>query len=365
MPVRLFFGPGSYKKLEKLLKPYKKVMVVTSQGGSARRSGALSIVEEYAKELVLYDKVKSNPTDRIVDEGAELARMEGVDCIVAIGGGSAIDVAKALAIAAHHGAPIWEFITGEREASGSLPLIAINTTHGTGSEVDRFSVLTKEGTHYKLGFIAVYPKASIDDPTFTLTLPKSLTAFTAIDALYHAIEATLSKEAGPLSSLISKEAIRLIARYLPRVYDNLEDSEGRYYLLYASMLAGIAIDMCRTGLIHALEHPISGIVDVHHGMGLAILGPSILKFYEARVGDELSELLKPVMEVVGEKDPAEALYKFQEMFGLNKRLKDIGLKRDDLKLVVDMAFQETPYLVSNSPVEVSDEVALKILESLY
>lgn len=365
MPVQLFFGPGSAKKLEKLLKPYEKVMVITGLGGSARRSGALSAVEEHAKRPIIYDRIKSNPTDIMVDEGAELARREGVDCIVAVGGGSAIDAAKAIAIAAYNGPPVWDFVLGKKRPEGALPLIAVNTTHGTGSEVDRYSVLTKEGMYDKLGFQAIYPKASIDDPTFTLTLPKSLTASTTIDAFYHALEAALSKAAGPLSHLLSNEAIRLIVKYLPRVYDNPEDLEGRYYLLYASMLAGIAIDMCRTGLIHALEHPISGITDAHHGRGLALLGPAILKFYEGQVGDKLRELLRPLMETVGKESPTEALYEFQEAFGLNGRLRDVGLRREDLEFVVNVTFEQASHLISNSPVELGREEVLAILESIY
>ncbi len=364
MPVQLFFGPGSAKRLEKLLKPYEKVMVVTGLGGSARRSGALGAVEEHAKRLIIYDRVKSNPTDTIVDDGAELARQEGVECIVAVGGGSAIDTAKAIAIAAHDGPPIWDFVLGERKPSGALPLIAVNTTHGTGSEVNRYSVLTKEGTYDKLGFQAIYPRASIDDPTFTLTLPKPLTASTTIDAFYHALEAALSKVVGPLSLLISKEAIRLIVKYLPRVYDKPEDLEGRYYLLYASMLAGIAIDMCRTGLVHAIEHPLSGMTDIHHGKGLALLGPAVLKFYEERAAG-LKEILGPLMDAMGRGSPSEALYEFQDMYGLNGRLRDTGLRRDDLELLVDMTFEQASHLVSNSPIEPTKEEVSVILESIY
>ena len=364
MPVQLFFGPGSVRRLEKLLEPYEKVMVVTGLGGSARRSGALGAVEEYAKRLIIYDRVKSNPTDRIVDEGAKLARQEGIECIVAVGGGSAIDTAKAIGIAAHDGPPIWDFVLGDRKPSGALPLIAVNTTHGTGSEVNRYSVLTKEGTYDKLGFQAIYPKASIDDPAFTLTLPKPLTAYTAMDAFYHALEAALSKTVGPLSYLISKEAIHLIVKYLPIVYDKPEDLEGRYYLLYASMLAGIAIDMCRTGLIHALEHPLSGITDVHHGKGLALLGPAVLRFYEERT-DRPKEMLRPLLDMTGKGGPSEALYEFQDTYGLNGRLKDTGLKKDDLGLLADMTFRQASHLISNSPVEPTKEGVLAILESVY
>ncbi len=367
MPVQLFFGPNSSRWLEKALKPYDVIMVVMGPGGSARRSGALALVEERAKRLIIYDEARSNPTNRIADDGAELARREKVDCIVGIGGGSVIDSAKAIALAAHDGPPVWDFVVGRRRPKGALPLIAVNTTHGTGSEVDRYAVLTKEGTHDKMGFESpvMYPRASIDDPVFTVTLPKPLTASTAIDAFYHALEALLSKAVSPLSALISKEAIRLISKYLPLVYDRPDDLEGRYYLLYASMLAGIAIDMCRTGLIHALEHPVSGITDIHHGRGLALLGPAIIKFYEERIRGELEEALLPIMEVIGERNPGEALYSFQERFGLNGRLRDLGLKKEDLRPVVDMAFEQAPYLVSNSPVEPTKEQALNILESIY
>ncbi len=369
--TKLHFGVGVLDKITNYLKDFNSIMIVCGKT-SARISGALGVVEKKLKELnknyIIYDKVIPNPTRDIVNEGVELARSERVDLIIAIGGGSAIDTAKAIAITIPSNEDVWIFVKGLKIPEKTLPVIAINLTHGTGSEVDRYSVITNIETKEKIGFgyDNMYPLVSFDDPKLTLTMPKRQVIATSLDALYHALESATSLEKTPYTLLLSKEASQLIFKHLPLAINDLDNVDYRYWLLYASAIAGIAIDNSRTHLVHAMEHALSGYnPEIPHGEGLACLGPEIMKItymYEPQI---LTELLKPIIpELSSKTEDAElvktGLVRFQEDVGFRRKLSDYGISRDDIKELTELTYNSMKPLIELAPFKVDKELIKNI-----
>ncbi|MFP3220533.1 MAG: iron-containing alcohol dehydrogenase [Candidatus Marsarchaeota archaeon] len=341
--VRLYFGEGSVKKLKDHLKPRSSVLVVTSKS-AARVSGALddakAVFQELNIEYFNYDGVTPNPTTAESQEIAKLAWEKGVDALVAIGGGSVIDAAKVASVVRKNGGTANDYIYYKRSGGSGIPLLAVNLTHGTGTEVDRYAVLTDAEKGQKRGVAILYPEASADDPHYLLSLPKDQTIYTALDAFYHSYEAVTRLGTTPPVELLTKEAISLIKQWLPSAVSDLKNEEARYWLLYASMLAGIAIDMEGTHIIHALEHQLSGAnPKVPHGAGLAMLGPrsayhthSINPAKSAEVLKILDPTIRPVAEDATKAE--KAIADFQAQVGFEQKLSDYGFTKDQLEVMV-------------------------------
>ena len=347
--VKLYFGPEVIGNLKKHLKGHKKLLIVSGKR-SADVSGAFpelkKILDENGVEYVRYTGVKPNPTDDVVEEIKKLYLSEGCDGIVAIGGGSPIDSAKAARVLIAGGGTIKEYLYGlKRIPENQPPLYAINLTHGTGTEIDRYSVVTITETREKIGFGPGYPTASIDDPRYLVTLPLNQTRYTALDAFAHAVESSTSSLSSPYTRLLSREAIALIVKYLPVAVEQPRDLEARYWLLYASMIAGIAIDHGVTQLGHGLEHVLSGLKpELPHGAGLAILYKELIRhFYKERpaemkyVLEPLDPSLRPVPE---DADKAqEAFNKFLEKIGFDETLSTYGFTKEDVDEIVRLLYE--------------------------
>lgn len=341
----LHFGVGSVGMLKRYLDEHKRVGIVASRTAS-RASGALDDVLRVAegKEVFVVDGPNPNPT---VDEAREIAarlKEKGVDAIVAIGGGSVIDTAKVVSVCLAQGIDPLDVIRGDFEPELHVPLYAVNLTHGTGSEVDRYAVLNLEEEKLKVGMAVMYPRASFDDPRYTLTLPRRQTLCTSLDALYHALESVTTELSSPYVLMLSEEAFRLVVEHLPLAMENPHSLEHRYWLLYASALAGIAIDHAGTNVIHAIEHGLSGVRRaLEHGCGLGIIGPSLVaRLYERRP-KELARLLRhldPGLSPSPEdaSRAARVLEEFQIRAGLSERLSDHGFNEKALEDVVKSAW---------------------------
>lgn len=340
--VNLYFGSQVLGELEDELSQFKKVVIATGRR-SARVSGALdevaTLLTKHGVEYEVFSGITPNPWASQADKLAQRAWSTGAEAIIAIGGGSVIDTAKVAAIIAVSGGEAREYLYGERKGRDHLPVYAINLTHGTGTEVDRYSVLTDDETREKRGMISIYPRASVDDPRYTLTLPRRHVIYTSLDAFYHAYEAATQKEASPFVMLLSSEVVKLVHLWLPKALTNPEDLEARYWLLYASMLAGIAIDLAGTNIVHTIEHVLSGInPQLAHGCGLGIVGPRSA-YYIHKVSPEVSALLlkhldpsiRPVPE---DAERAEAaIREFQRSVEFEEKLGDYGFARDDLPAI--------------------------------
>lgn len=376
-PVEVFFGRGAVDKVGEVARRYGfKALVVTGKK-SSKESGALdrvirSLNAHGIQEYILYDEVIPNPTDKIVNEGADIAVREKVDFIIGLGGGSALDTAKAISIVSSNEGSVWDYVKypeGPRLVPYlNRPVICIPTTAGTGSEVNRYSVVTNSIRKEKLviSHSLNYPKVAIIDPELTTTMSPELTAITGFDALTHALESLTNRAENFMAEEYSVKAIELIAKWLPVAIEESENYEAREKLSYASMLAGIAIDHLGVALIHAMEHPVSAhYPEVAHGLGLAVLAPYITKF-NYKGNPEKYALFARLMGYREKPELAvDALVNLLERIGLLKTLKDIGVEEYMLDRLTEDVYMLSRHSFLINPVEPSLDDVRRLYQEAY
>jgi len=374
-PVELHFGPKSFEKIGNIAQRYgKKALLVTGKQ-SMRKSGILDELERILGEAgidsVIFDKVEPNPSYSTVEMGAEIAISKKCDMVIGCGGGSAMDAAKAIAIASLSNKRISSFFEGEKP-SEAMPVIEIATTAGTGSEVDRYFVLTNPETKEKnaTGFKCSYPAAAIVDPTLMKTMPPRLTAATGIDAFFHGLESYVSKLSTPISELYAKEAMQLIINNLYEAFRDGENMEAREKMALASTLAGLAIDISRTTLLHALEHPVSGHLNAVHGEGLAALSIAYMEFTLplcpekfANVATLFGEDIDGLPEQEAAMKSIDGMRKFLKKFGMDIGLRELGVNEDMIDVFVEEAGKSPISKTNPRPASPADmrEIYLKSL----
>jgi alcohol dehydrogenase class IV len=368
----IYFGIGAISKIEdvfadKHLKDVKRITVVTDKT-AYKVSGAWEYVEEFLQanklDYLLFDEVKSNPSTDLIDKCIAKSLEFGSEAIIAIGGGSVIDTGKITGVMINYPDVSSEkLLEYEFFPDKSLPVIAINLTHGTGSETNHFAVGSIEAKNYKpaVGFEEMYPLFSIDDPKLMSTLPLNQTRFVTLDALSHAIEAATCKNANPFAKTLSVKAADLVLRYFPLILEDLGDLEARYYLAFASLLAGISFDNSALHLGHALEHPISAIKpNIPHGLGLATLLPEVLEVIYPQAKEILDEMFRPIKK---EGVSIKVLIKdWLSSLGLKETLSDLGFTKNDVDSLVALVYT-TPgikYMLASSPVEISEDMVRRI-----
>lgn len=367
--TKLYFGVNVLSELEECISCHREVVVVTGKT-SAKVSGALRDVEKILKtsvNYVIYDNISPNPWASQVEELAEVIWSVGADLVIAIGGGSPIDAAKMASVIALSGGKVKDYVQGHKVPKRSIPLLAINLTHGTGTEVDRYAVVTLDDTREKHGLSVKYPEISIDDPRYTLTLDKKQTIYTSLDAFYHSYESATCKSRNLFVESLAREAISIITNSLPRLVNDLKNLELREKLLYASMIAGIAIDSSSTHVIHAIEHVLSGLQPkLPHGCGLALIGPRSIYYthkvvpeYSAYILRALDPTLKPIAE---DAEKAQKIVeKFQREVGFDERLSDYGFTVKDIDLILDYVFNKLNYLHEDSFFPLTSEIVKDIV----
>lgn len=374
-----YFGVGAITKIDDIVKDLKskgfdKVIVVSGKG-AYKITGAWDYVEKALVNngvgYVNYAKVTPNPTTAAIDEATQLAKEFGAKAVIAIGGGSPIDTGKSVAILIENkdktAAELYDFEFAPQKAA---PIVAINLTHGTGTEVNRFAVATNLEKNFKpaIAYDCIYPTYSIDDPQLMTKLSKNQTLYTSIDAVNHVIEAATSKVASPYAITLAKETIRLVAKYLPKAVEDLENPEYRYYLLYASLLGGTGFDNGLLHFTHALEHPLSAVKpELSHGLGLAMLLPAVIKAIYPAKAATLADILEPIApDLKGTPDEAEKAAQLVEKWlcdvGVEQKLSDDGFSEEDVEKLVNLCYT-TPSLsglLSIAPVEATREVVAQI-----
>lgn len=364
----IYFGIGALQNLDNIISSScRRVYIITGRN-AAYVSGAFAdvkkILDVYGIDYEVYSNVASNPTHVMVDEIADKVKKFEPNYVVAIGGGSVIDTAKVASALAVCGGSVKDYIVGGKLISGSKPVIAINLTHGTGSEINRYAVVTIDmpKTKYGLASEYFYPVASFNDPRYTLTMPYKQIIYTTLDAFYHAYEAVTGRDCSPYVLLIAEEVAKIIARWLPIAIENPKDLETRYWLLYVSMLAGIAIDNSRAHLIHAIENVLSGInTNLPHGAGLAMIGPHVTKYIHKAVPENSYRILKyldPDIRPTEEdaERASEAVMKFQRLVGFNERLSDYGFTHSDARYIIDVVFNVLSYGMKLTPFNVDEDI---------
>jgi 4-hydroxybutyrate dehydrogenase len=347
------FDAGARKVLPAELKRLKiqRPLIVTDKG--VRAAGLLDMITAGLGDLafVVFDDTPSNPTEDAVDQATELYQSAGADGIIALGGGSAIDLGKAVALLATHPRPLQQYAAVEggsaKITSAVAPLIAIPTTAGTGSEVGRGSVIVmREGR--KLGLLSPFllPKLAICDPDLTLGLPAGLTAATGMDAIAHCIETYLAPSVNPPAEAIALDGLRRAVRHIERATKNGKDSEARWNMLMAATEGAMAFQK-GLGAVHALSHPLGAVpgLSLHHGTLNAILLPAVMRFNAPAVGDKM-QVLAQACGLPADGDAAAFIADLNVRLGLPQTLSQIGMQRHMLEPIADLAMKDHCHLTN-------------------
>lgn len=371
----VYFGCGAINKIENIASDFKSKgidrVIVMSGKNAYKATGAWDVVERSLKnnkiQYINYDRVTPNPTTTAVNEAARIAIDFKAQAVIAIGGGSPTDAGKSVAILLKYpdktANDIYEFKFAPTEAA---PIVAINLTHGTGTETNRFAVVTIPEKDYKpaIAYDCIYPTYAIDDPQLMTKLSPKQTRYVSIDAINHVVEAATSKVASPYTITLAREVITLVSKYLPKAIEGPDNLEARYYLAYAAMLGGVCFDNGLLHYTHALEHPLSAVKhELSHGLGLAILLPAVIRNIFDAKAETLKYILEPIANNISTSQEAEIkVYEWLKSVGVPSKLRDEGFTDNDIPNLVNLAFT-TPSLdglLRIAPTEATKESVAQI-----
>jgi alcohol dehydrogenase len=379
-PTRLVFGEGAFARLGEVAAALgRRALLVTGSRAltvSGHVDRARELLAAAGVDSVVYSRIPPNPTAEAVDAGAAMARDAGCDLVVGLGGGSAMDAAKAIAVVAAHDLPARRFLEPDAEGNvaqptaSTLPVVCVTSTSGTSSELTPFAVVTVSDTREKRAIRspAIQPRVAIEDPELTYSAPPNVTAATGVDVLCHALEAYVSATAQPLTDLLAAEAIRLVGEYLPRAVADGSDTEARRQMMLANAYAGYGLANCGVTIMHAMEHPVSGhYPQVAHGAGLATF-------------------LRPWVRLVGPREPAKlahvtallgcgpdgtvaaaesALDCLLQTVGMDLRLRDLGVADTSLETMAADTLRYMGLAAGRTPGGVTAADVLELYESAY
>ncbi len=342
-----FFGVGSIEKSLNHIKRqgFKHPLIVTDQG--IVKVGLADKVTSYLSSINLthsiYPDVEPNPAIEHVNAGLSILKSDDCDCVISIGGGSAHDCAKGLALVASNGGKIEDYEGLDKSSKPQVPLIAINTTAGTASEITRFTIITNQIRRTKMAIVDsnITPMIAVNDPMAMLGMPPSLTAATGMDALTHAIEAYVSTASTPITDTCALKAIDLIRDNLYRaVHDGKNDIEARNGMCYAEYLAGMAFNNASLGYVHAMAHQLGGFYHLAHGVCNAILLPHVQRFNSQVSSGRLGEV---GVHLGGDGTIESTINKIVELnksVGITKGLKELGVKEEDFDILATNAMKD-------------------------
>lgn len=382
IPSRILFGAGSLGKLHEQVLPGRKALIVISAGKSMRANGYLQRVEKELElagaQWVVFDRILPNPIKKHVMEGAALAREERCDFVIGLGGGSSIDSAKSIAVMATNPGDYWDYISGgsgkeQPVEIAPLPIVAITTTAGTGTEADPFTVITKEDTEEKIGFgcDGTYPVLSIVDPELMTSVPSHLTAYQGFDALFHSTEGYINRTHNPISDLYALKAIELLGRNLARAVADGGDLKAREEVALANTLAGMVESTSGCISEHSLEHALSAYhPQMPHGAGLIMI--SLAYYTHFAQSGACDERLIEMAKALGEEDAREPMDFVERLAQLQRechvdglKLSDYGVDGSDLKKYAIKARQTMGGLFEVDPAPLTDEDSEEIFKESY
>lgn len=353
MPSLNVIGSGSLVEAINYIKAqgFKQGFIVSDQ--VLNKIGVVKNFTDLLDELhiasVVFDQVQPNPTVGNVNDGLALLKQHECDFVVSLGGGSPHDCAKGIALVASNGGAIADYEGLDQSKKPQLPLIAINTTAGTASEMTRFAIITDEKRHVKMAIVDKHttPVLSINDPSLMVGMPASLTAATGMDALTHAVEAYVSIAATPITDAVALKAIELIQTYLPSAVENGENIVAREQMAYAQFMAGMAFNNASLGYVHAMAHQLGGLYDLPHGVCNAILLPHVQRYNAAVCPERLKDVAHSMGVNVlamsaeqGANAAIEAIEKLGAKVGIPAGLETLGVKIDDISLMADNALKD-------------------------
>ncbi|KAA8345760.1 iron-containing alcohol dehydrogenase [Leuconostoc mesenteroides] len=378
MPSVNFFGPGVISKIGDRAKMLgmKKPVIVTDKFLEGLKDGAVEQTLDSLKaagvDYIVYNNVEPNPKIRSIKEVKKLYEESGADSIITVGGGSAHDTGKGAGIILTNGDDITKLAGIETLDKALPPLIAVNTTAGTGSELTRHAVITNEETHLK--FVVVswrnIPLVSFNDPTLMLDVPKGLTAATGMDAFVQAVEPYVSVDHNPITDSQCVEAIKLIETSLREAVANGHNLDARTKMVEAEMLAGMAFNNANLGYVHAMAHQLGGQYDAPHGVCCALLLPYVEEYNIIACPDrfaQLAEIMGENTEGLSTRDAAElaikAMKQLSEDVGIPHSIKEIGAKPEDFELMAENALKDGNAF--SNPRKGTKEDIIKIFQAAY
>ncbi len=382
IPTHWLFGRGQLDHLHEQGLPGKRALVVISNGKSTKANGYLDrTLDELHKagvETAVFDKVEANPLKETAMAGGAAARGFGADFLVALGGGSVMDCSKAIAITATNPGDLWDYVqsgTGKREAlvAKPLPILAITTTAGTGSEVDCGGVISNLSTNEKVGIVfpALFPVLSIVDPDLMETVPPKFTAYQGFDALFHSTECYFSKMANLMSDMVAKTAITNIGKYLARAVADGSDKEAREHMAFANTLSGYSMMTSCCTSEHSIEHAMSAYHwELPHGAGLIMISLAYYKYFiDAGVqGDRFVDMAKFLgkSDTTKPEDFLTALHDLQKACGVDDlKMSDYGITPDEFPAMAKNAKETMGKLFEADPAELDEAGIVKILTESY
>lgn len=380
MPTKIIFGRGRLKELAKEKLPGKKALIVITNGKSMRNLGYLEAVVDSLKtneiESVVFDKVLPNPIQTHVMEAAEFARNENCDFVIGLGGGSAIDSAKAIAVMINNPGTYWDYVKGLKQVTEPvLPIIAIPTTAGTGTECDPWIVMTNIETNEKIGFgnNQTFPKLAIVDPLLTVSVPTKLTAYQGMDAFFHSAEGYLANVAQPISDIYALESIKLIYKYLPIAVMDGNNLQAREKIAWASTQAGMVESISSCISEHSMEHALSAFYpELPHGAGLVALSVPYYKYLLKKDRAKVTERYLDMARAMGKKGDnpelfIEALLELIHNIGLGDlKLSEWGIQKEEAEKLAANSFEAMGFLYNLDPVKLNrQDAACVIRDSIY
>ncbi|WP_312752837.1 iron-containing alcohol dehydrogenase [Psychrobacter sanguinis] len=372
MPSNNLIGEGALEKgIEQLARlNCKKVFIVTDK--ILEQIGVVAQVtkplESRGIEFKLFTDVQPNPTVSNVNAGLADLKSFDADLMISLGGGSVHDCAKGIAVVATNGGKIQDYEGLDKSTKPTLPLVSINTTAGTASEMTRFCIITDETTHIKMAIVDsnLTPILSINDSAIMSNMPAGLTAATGMDALTHAVEAYVSTGASPITDACALKAIELIAQSLPTAVVEPKNMKARDDMAYAQFLAGMAFNNASLGYVHAMAHQLGGMYDLPHGVCNALLLPHVEAFNESAAKerlDTIGQILTENNNDLAGLNTIDAIKKLADIVNIPKSLEELGVKREDFDELATNALKDVCGFTN--PIQASHEQIVGIFEEAF
>ncbi len=375
MPVRLIFGRGRLKELSSLHLPGQKALIVITNGKSMRHLGYLDRVAGYLKEqgidAVVFDRILPNPIETHVMQAAEFARNENCDFVIGLGGGSAIDSAKAIALMVKNPGTYWDYVKGlKKPGEDVLPVIAVPTTAGTGTEADPWTVITNTAANEKVGFgiKETFPRLAIIDPELMVSVPAKLTAYQGMDAFFHSVEGYLANVAQPLSDMYALDSVRRISTFLPQAVADGSNLQAREEMAWASTQAGMVESISSCISEHSMEHALSAFYpELPHGAGLVALSVPYFSYLLKKNRAKVTERYLHIARAMGRQGDnpelfIDALKDLIAAVGLdNLKLSEWGIKKEEAEKLAANSFDAMGFLYKLDPVDLNQTDAACVI----
>lgn len=367
LPVNLYFGRGRLADAGDIAARYGKKALIVTGTGSTKKSGVLDRLISYLSKAgitsAVYSEVTRNPLTTTVVKGVEILQEKECDMVIGLGGGSIMDCAKAISFLGENEGDINDYIFNKTVGNKALPLMLIPTTCGTGSEGNGFAVLTnpENGDKKSLKTNAIIAKASIIDSELMETMPERVLAAVGFDAFCHCMEAYLAKNSQPLTNIMSLSGMELVSKYLVEIYKGSEDSEGWDGITWASMIGGMVIHTAGVILPHGMEHPVSGLKNVVHGLGLAALTPVITEASLQKMAPGY-EMVSKCLGGQHAHECTDRINRLLEELDMTVSLGELEIEPGDIPWLTENCYKVSSASIANHPVTFTQEEISQLYE---